>query len=317
MNRLQSLALLAAVSLATLTSGSALAQIATVKAVETAAYSSLENWDEKEGRPLGMVETIAVDGHHILQVAVQLDIAWSEAVDQVRVQSRDIALVLSDGTEVAAFGTARELGRVSTNGPSLSARRPRDFPEKDEDAFYFAYFLVPQGQTEATLKLGGDLAMEVPVSIPELSQQPTAPEFADVAVRLVRVFKVANTEDRDLTMTLRPPEGHVFVELTLDITPRTANETDGDASFSYATTDFHLGTAEGQSYPLAGQRFMKRVLDSFPNTVKVGDTQDRTILWAVPEDVTAATLYFTGVKIAEVDWAGQQVLDQDRAHGQR
>ena len=55
---------------------------------------------------------------------------------------------------------------------------------------------------------------------------------------------------------------------------------------------------------------MRRVLDSQFNSVNIGDTARRTMIWVVPEDLTEARLLFGETEVARVALGSAGVSDE-------
>lgn len=280
------------------------------------AYSSLENWTERGTRPYGLAEIVAVDGHMLVNVRLVADGPWSDEVDRVRANSRDIRLVLPDGSELEPRGGFQYWGQFSRVPPGLSGRRPRDFPDEDRDIHWNGMFVVPTGVSSATLRIGGDdVSFEGPVSIGKTTTPEAAASFAEFRVTSQRRFRAVDLEDGRgadaLTSRITAPEGMALVELEVEIRGTGSNQADGDPRFNWHTTGFRLVDADGNSMGLIGERFMRRILDSQFNGVNIGDDTERTMVFVAPDDVTAFQLYFGNVAVADVDVTGSQIADTD------
>jgi len=279
----------------------------TLSSLKTYAYDSVVSWQERDFRPAGLEEVIATEGMVLLDVRAVFDVPWTEDLTRLSISSSDILLVLPDGTEVQSFGSYEYWGMFHTNASSASASRPRDWPDEDQDLYYHSVFLVPVGTTGALLRLpadDGEPGWEGPVEVPAVSAEQDAAMFAEFTVLdVVRTRTLALADGRDsraFTSPMTAPEGHVFADLDIEVLAFAANEFDGDGRFYWHTYDFRLTGPDGETYPLIGERFIDKLLDSQFNGVAVGDTADRRAIWLVPEGAAQATLMFGTSPVAEV-----------------
>ncbi len=283
----------------------------TLSSLKTYAYASVVNWSERDWRPSGVEEIIAVDGMVLLDVRAVFDVPWTEDLSRLSISSSDIMLILPDGTEIQSFGSYEYWGMFHANAASASASRPRDFPEEDRDLYYHSVFLVPEDTTTATLRLpadDGEPGWEGPVEVPSLSAEQDAAMFAEFTVTDVGILGQLDLEDgrdsRAFTSTIPAPAGYIFADLEIDILAFAANEFDGDGRFYWHTYDFRLVGPEGQTYPLIGERFIDKLLDAQFSGVSVGDTADRRAIWMIPEGTMTATLMFGQTAVTEVTLGG-------------
>lgn len=282
----------------------------------TYAYNSLPNWTERSFRPAGVVDTIQVDGHQLVNVRLVLDGPWSDEIDRVQIRTRDIRLILPDGTELEARGGFQYWGQFTRMSPSVSGRRPRNFPDEDQDIHWNGVFIVPNGVTSATLRMGGeDFRFEGPVTISKITTVEDPASFADFRVTSMRRFRSAELEDGSgseaLTSTLSAPAGYVLAELEVEVVATAGNQADGDARFNWHTNTFRLVDGQGASMGLVGERFIRRVLDTQFNGVNAGDSAERTMLFLVPETQTNFQLLFGETPVTTVDLSNAAITDTD------
>ncbi|WP_071675560.1 hypothetical protein [Nioella nitratireducens] len=95
------------------------------------------------------------------------DVAWSDDLDRVSVNSSDILLTLPDDEEGRrAVGRYDWYGIYNPSADSISERRPRDWPEETAQAFLNGIWYLPAGSTSATLTIGeADEILDVPVNL--------------------------------------------------------------------------------------------------------------------------------------------------------
>jgi hypothetical protein len=283
----------------------------TLQSLKTYAYDEVVSWQERDFRPYGLEEVVAVEGMVILDIRAVFDVPWSDELDRLSVSSRDIALILPDGTEVASFGSYEYWGMMHTIAQGISISRPRDYPEEDEDLYWQSLYLVPEGTASAVLRIGDPeeaVVWQGDVTVPGVEAEQDAAMFAEFRVTDVDRFRVAELEDgRDttrMTSTLTAPAGQVLVDLEIEVTALSANEFEADGDFQWHSYDFRLTGPEDETFFLVGERFQNRILDWQFNGVNVGEATTRRLVFMVPEGTTAATLRFGMTAVAEVDLSG-------------
>ncbi|WP_334193809.1 hypothetical protein [Pararhodobacter sp.] len=280
------------------------------------AYDHLVSWQERSFRPAGLTEVIRAPGHILLDVRAVLDGPWSDTIERVQAGSRDIRLVLPDGRELEPEGGFQYWGQLSLIPRSISARRPRDFPEADADIHWNGLFLVPEGVSQATLTIASDdIRFSGVVTVPKTSTPESAASFASFTPRDVRRFRVAQLQDGNgdgaVPSTLTALPGTVLADIEVEVSGLAGNNADGEDRFNWSTSDFRLTDPQGTTLPLVGERFIRRLLDSQFNGVEVGASTERRMLWLVPEGLTEARLLFGETEVATLDLAGAAITDTD------
>jgi len=280
------------------------------------AYDQVHSWQERAFRPAHLVEVVQVPGHVLLDVRVVLDGPWSDTIERVQANARDIHLLLPDGTELAPQGGYQYWGQLSLIARSISARRPRNFPEEDQDIAWNGLFMVPEGVSQATLVIGGDdIRFSGAVTIPKVSTPEAAADFASFQPQGVRRFRLVELQDGNganaVPSTIAALPGTVLAEVVVSINGTGGNNADGDLRFNWSTSDFRLTDPQGTTLPLVGERFMRRILDSQFNGVDVGSSVERTMIWLVPESLTEARLLFGETEVAPVDLGSAGVTETD------
>lgn len=287
-----------------------------LSSLKTFAYDSVINWTERDWRPAGVEEVIAVDGMVLLDVRAVFDVPWTEDLARLSISSSDILLILPDGTEIQSVGSYEYWGMFHTSPSSASVSRPRDFPEEDADLYYHSIFLVPADTTGATLRLpadDGEPGWEGPVEVPAVTGEQDASMFAEITVTDVDLYRALSLEDgrdsRFFTSRIEAPSGFLFADIETDVMAFAANEFDGDGRFYWHTHDFRLVGPDGETYRLIGERFIDKLLDWQFSGTAVGDATDRRAIWLIPEGVGSAQLMFGLTAVADITF-DQQVQDE-------
>ncbi|GAB4272960.1 MAG: hypothetical protein Kow0013_26650 [Pararhodobacter sp.] len=295
----------------------AMAQVAlTAESLTARSYESAPSWQERGFRPAGLVETVAMPGHVLVDLRAVFSGPWTDDLSRLSVNTRDIALVLPDGTERPVVGGYPTWGQLSLQGRSLSGRRPRDFPTDEGDIHWNGLFIVPKGTASATLRIEGDDAtFEGAVAIPGPSAPDRAADFASFRAGNVRRFRTVRLEDGrgdDLvTSSITAPAGWVLAEIEVEVTGVASNQVDGDDRFTWHTHDFRLVDDRGQSMGLIGERFIRRLLDSQYNGTDVGASTERTMIWVVPEGLAEARLLYGETEVARVNLGSAAITPTD------
>ncbi len=280
------------------------------------AYESAASWQERPYRPAGLVEIVQVPGHLLVDVRAVFDGPWSDSLERVQANARDIRLVLPDGTELEALGSHGNWGQMVLQSRSLSGRRPRNFPTEDADVHWNGVFRVPKGVVSALLRIGGtEVSFEGPLTIPSPGREEDAAAFASFRISGVRRFRTVELEDgRDatlLTSTITAPPGMVLAEIEVEVTGLASNQVDGTDRFTWNTHNFRLVDAGGATLGILGERFMRRILDSQYNGTDTGRATERTMVWVVPESLTEARLLFGETEVAVVALGSAGVTETD------
>lgn len=288
----------------------------TALSLEARSYNSATSWQERPYRPAGLVEVVTVPGHVLVDIRAVFDGPWDDDLSRISVNSRDIRLVLPDGTELAAVGGHPTWGQMTLQSRNISGRRPRDFPDDGGDIHWNAVFVAPKGTTQAVLRVTADDAtFEGPVSVPPLTPPDTAASFASFEVETVRRFRRVNLEagrnETAIGSSITAPDGQVLVELEVEVTGVASNQIDGDDRFTWHTHNFRLVDDQGRSLGLIGERFMDRILDSQFSGTDIGNDASRTMIWVAPEATGTARLLFGEVEVAQVDLTAAAITDTD------
>lgn len=285
--------------------------------LEARAYDTVISWDQRDWRPAGVVEYVHTPGQIMLDLRAVFAGPWSESLSRLSVNSRDVRVVLPDGTEVEPSASYRYAGQMALSPQSLSASRPRDFPTSPGNIFWNSTFRVPAGTQTIELRITGDEAsFSAEVAVPPPGHEVDPASFASFRPGTVRRFREVHLEEgrdtRLLQSMMRAPAGHVFAEIEIEVSATGSNQMDGGQRFNWHTHNFRLVGPDGTTMPLIGERFMRQLLDSQFNGVDVGRSAQRTVLWLVPEGVTDLTLRFAETPVAAVSLASATILDSVR-----
>jgi len=288
----------------------------TAKSIEVFTYETITNRQQDEARPAGFHEIAKVEGHRFLHVRGVFDVPWSEELPRLSVNTRDIQIVLPDGSELQPMGSFQHLGRMILTVPNISISRPRDFPAADSDLYYQALWLVPEQTETATLRIGGDVPFEAEITVPSPVTEPSTADYAEFEVDRVRRYRSVGIEERRgaadaVTLAIVAPENHVLAELSVGINAVAPNNFDAEPRFYKHTHEFQLVDEAGNSYGLIGERFMRTIRNTRYTFAEIGRTDDMVMLWGVPETLEKATLLFAGVPVAEVSLGDAPVLQND------
>jgi|GEM_PF-1785494 len=288
----------------------------TALSTETRAYDTVTNWQERPYRPAGVVQYVQMPGSLFLDVRMTFDGPWSDDIARISASSREIHLILADGTELRAVGGYPAWGQLTLQSRSLSGSRPRNFPEEDRDLYWNGLFVVPKGTATATLRIGGDdVRYEGPVTVPSPTFEQDAASFARFSPVGVRRFRVAELQDgrgdNAVDSTISAPTGMVLAEIEIEVEGVASNQNDGDDRFTWHTHNFRLVDEAGHTMGLVGERFMNRILDSQFSGTDVGGASERTVLWVVPETMTEARLLFGETEVARVALGTAAITETD------
>ncbi|WP_417587579.1 hypothetical protein [Pararhodobacter oceanensis] len=304
-------------AMAAITALPAIAQVnLTARTSQSFTYDTAVSWQERAYRPAGIVEYVHVPGSLLLDLRMVFEPPWSDDFDRVSINTREIHLILPDGSELRPIGSHSNWGQMLLRPSSVSARRPRDFPDDPGAIHWNGVFVVPKGISTATLRFSDDdTQFQGNVTIPAPSQPQDAASFADFSVSEVARFRRAELQDgRDETAIssyIQAPAGMVLAEIEVEIEATGSNQSDGDDRFTWHTHNFRLVDAAGQTMGLVGERFQRRLLDSQFSGTDVGDDSERTMLWVVPEGLSEARLLFGETEVAQVALGAATITDTD------
>lgn len=226
---------------------------------------------------------------------VDFAVAWSDEVDRIQISSGDIGLQIPSETEPrAAWGRVNYFPSVERGGTSLSARRPRDFPEDNAGAYMNLVFAVPTGATQATLIIGeGAEAMRLPVDLAvPVTEMPRAASLYDIKVVAISASPELVTEERIGRSTIAGrmvASLGMITRIELEITPFVGTDTDnepGDNQVFNRATAFALVGPEGLPLQQLGQAARSTIRGNYATSTR----------WDVDDELptVSLTLFFLG-----------------------
>lgn len=214
-------------------------------------------------------------------VDMDFNVAWSDELDRISYSSRDILLYFEGGDEegLRPFARINYLPIVEMSGGSISARRPRDWPDETAQAFLNQLWQVPAGVTQANLVIGeeGDqieitLNFDIPVSE---TMRPL--ETVDIALNGLTISDGLSGEDSvsfaDFTTTTTPTIGELL-QLDVTITPLMNTQTDSDVGenrFFFYNNYVSLIGPEGVPLAIHGQGVSDGVRNDYSNSMSWDD----------------------------------------------
>lgn len=303
--------LLVAVSV---TPGAALAQsLLSATEVEVLRYDTIPNFGSSSGLYCCAthINESGPDADFI-HIRATFDVAFSDEVDRVSISGRDIGLLLPGAEEpTAAVGRFSYIPIFEYGQMSLNPRRPRDWPDETEQAFYSGVFLVGNDIGEAVLTVGeaGPDQLQVPVSLAVAPTPVIAPaRTLGVTVTGVTVETEAVIEDssarQDMAGRITPLGGQMLrVDLTLQ--PLMTNVTDtqgGDGAFFYYSDQLALVGPRGTPYPQVGRDTGDSLHNRWSHSMRWEDTPpstDISIVFLGPADPGRYLVFYLSDKVAE------------------
>lgn len=187
---------------------------------------------------------LSMPGHHFVYVRAIYDVAWTDEYDRLNVSFSDIGLLLpGDAEPRQAVGRMTNVGEFAFNGTSLTARRPRDWPEDNAQAYYNGVFMVPDAITSGTFVFDETTySQELDLTAPLTELTDPASLVTINVLALAQVNELVTTERSgrlELVGRITPTLGHMM-QLDLTVQPNVSNDIDGDNAHFFRSTDFTL-----------------------------------------------------------------------------
>ncbi len=200
-------------------------------------------------------------GADFFHVRAVFNVAFTEELDRVSINSSDIVLMLPGAAEgLRAVGHYDYIGRLETGETSLYARRPNDWPAETAQAFIDSVWRVPEGTTQATLVIGEEGAqLQLPLDLNVAPGQPVSPgsTLQATVTGFGAEAQVAVSDQfgrQDVAGRVVPTTGQAL-RLDLAVTPLMSTATDAQAGenqfFMYAQ-NFSLVGPNGMPMPYLG-----------------------------------------------------------------
>jgi hypothetical protein len=276
----------------------------TVDTLEVTAFPSVVI-AEDDRYPCCFPETIAPEGQVLLLVEAVFEPPWTEEVDNLRISSRDIALTGAGAEEpLPLIGSYEYHGFFRLRAPSLSARKPRNWPDESEPVHFNGVFLVPADAGELSLDLGGSVT--IPVTVPEPGEPPAPADVAEISIagteRVDSLESTSRSGSTEIVSTITNPNGAIL-GVTVSIDPTANNDLEDPTQFVWQTWNFALMYGDGHYAPLIGQPLASSITQSTTNSHRDDSMEwsptERTLYYAVPADAESFSLYYGPTLVAE------------------
>ena len=254
----------------------------------------------------GVDETLKVEGNKLVSIRVKILPVWTDQIDKVKVDDKDIKIVTPDGQEILMIGEFERFGQFRLNAHGLYAYRPNNWKEKEKIFYYNAVFAVPAGVEKAEFKLG---AVSAGIDIPAASQPaPLAADAVKVEITGVKKVESLNSEKRVGKLDPKPvttitnPHGDIL-EVKIKITPLKGNGDTPDHFFWY-TPWLALATADGRFIGTFGEMFMDKITNNVSHNLSRNSSGEwgsgeASLYFAIPKNVTDFKLIYVGQPVAE------------------
>jgi hypothetical protein len=300
-----------------LATGSAVAQTEalTLSSMTVTRHDILRNIDPEMAAPccaLHVYESGAESD--FIYLDVDFAVAWSDELDRIQVSSSDISLQLDNETEARRpWGRVDFYPNVQRGGSSLSARRPRDYPDETAGAYLNLVFSVPASATSATLIIGeGSDALRLPVDLGvEVTEMPAAASFYDIKVVSLDTAPELLTEDRVSRNTINGrvlPSLGVITRVEVEMTPFIGTDTDNEPGAHQVfnrNTAFALVGPEGLPLTTLGRAANGSIRNGYSNSTSwegegAGPTSTLTLYFLGSGASGDYTLYFYDTRVADL-----------------
>ncbi|MEW6262550.1 MAG: hypothetical protein AB1641_05680 [Thermodesulfobacteriota bacterium] len=271
--------------------------------IEVKAYKEL--YPAKIAGVSGLREAVSVEGHVLVHVKAAVYPQWTDALDNARVEAKDIKLK-TDQAEILMIGYFERFGDFRVETDSFSAYRRSDWKEKKEPSYQDAVFAVPQGVKTAEFKLG---PVSAKIDVPEKLENAPDPR-ATVKIEVTQAAFVDKIRNAHSVGDIKPKpvsivtnnRGHIL-ELKIKVTPLKGNGDDPNHFFWY-TPWLGLYTNDGSYVPTCGEMFMEGLSGGVSHNLSRGSDQkwssgEATFYFAVPPDIKAYKLAYLGYQVAE------------------
>lgn len=249
-----------------------------------------------------------------IHLDVDFAVTWSDALERIQISSSDIGLQFDNEAEPRRpWGRIDFFPNVQRGGTSLSARRPRDFPEENAGAYLNLVFSVPTAATTATLIIGeGTAALRLPVELTvPITEMPAAASFYDIKAVSISTTPELLTEDRVSRSTIT---GRMVADLgtitrvEVEMTPFIGTDTDnepGEHQVFNRNTAFALVGPEGLPLISLGRSISGSIRNGFSHSIswdgdEAGPTNTYTMFFLGSGAAGDYQLYFYDTEVAEL-----------------
>lgn len=248
---------------------------------------------------------------------VDFAVAWSDELDRIQISSGDINLQFDNEAEPRRpWGRVDFFPDVERGGSSLSARRPRDFPEETAGAYLNLVFTVPTDATTATLIIGeGTDAMRLPVDLAvPATEMPDPASFYDIKVVDISTTPELVTQERVSRNTIAgrmTSDIGTITRIEIELTPFIGTDTDnepGDHQVFNRNTAFVLVGPEGLPLINLGRASSGSIRNNFSSSISwegdgAGPTTSYSMFYLGSGAPGDYQLYFYDTLVADVTLA--------------
>jgi hypothetical protein len=273
---------------------------------EAFRYDTLIDNRKEVGPPCCVPQVVAVPGHALLHLSAVIDVPWSDELTRVSISSRDLTLTVPGVEEpLHPFGHYENRGIFEANTFSLSAYRPNDWPDADQDMLMEQVWAVPEDATTATLTFGEFWSTEI--EIPQETSEPLTPadtaSFEIEAMTPVDVIEVGTDNyGQDIFGTLAPNAGQI-VQVDFTITPLMETTLNNSHGMWLRTRHLQLVGPNGLPTLPLGQilsaSLTNDTVNSFSGDAFLNKPYDRTFYFLTDGAPGTYTLYFLSDAVAE------------------
>lgn len=306
---------LAALMAAPATLASGQTEALTLTSMTVTRHDVLRNIDTEMASPCCARHTYESGADSdFIYLDVDFTVAWSDELERIQISSGDIGLQFDNEADPRRpWGRVDFFPNVQRGGSSLTARRPRDFPDETAGAYLNLVFTVPTAATTATLIIGeGTEALRLPVDLTaEVSELPPAASFYDIKVVNIATTEELLTEDRVSRNTITGrmvSDIGVITRVEVEMTPFVGTDTDNEAGENQVfnrNTAFALVGPEGLPLISLGRSASGSIRNGFSNSISwdgdgAGPTNTMTMFFLGSGAAGEYQLYFYDTHVADV-----------------
>ena len=273
---------------------------------EVFRYDSLVNTDEDMGLPCCLPHVVGNPGQVLIHVSAVIDVPWSEELERVSVSARELTLTLPGEEPATSIGHYDRVGIFEAGTTSISASRPRDWPESDEHLKMETVWSLPTDATTATLTLGEFFAVEIDVP-QEVSEPLTPADTADFVITGMSAVEgplatSSSFSGQVLTGTVETGAGQ-FVRVDFDVIPQMNTSLSRRDGFLLYTRYMQLVGPTGLPALPVGQYLGDGITRDTSNSISgnsfIGSSFDYSFYYLTDGTPGTYTLYFLSDPVGE------------------
>ena len=268
-------------------------------------YDSLINTNEDVGIACCVPHVIQTEGYALIHISAVVDVPWSEDLDRVSAFSSKLTMTVPGGEPVGPIGSYDRRGLFETSSGGVSAQRPRDWPDTEEDVNLEMehVWLLPADATTATLTVDEYFTAEI--EIPQTASEPISPadtaEFVITGLTRLDHLEMQHSLNRQsVAGTVTPATGQI-VKVDFDMTPLLNTAIGGRPGFLLYTRYMQLVGPSGLPAMPLGQ-FLGDGLETDTSNSFTGDfvgaTYDVSFYYLTDGAPGTYTLYFFSDPVA-------------------